>query len=98
MKYGNQIKLTPHSGCQWGKIILHADFLDQTIVEFVQALHEHFRLAEHRQEVRVTIPPRHDMPVEMAGKAKVLVESLHEFYDRLVEEIRVKDDCTPLAS
>src|SRR5208337_740597 len=70
VKYGNQIKLTPHSGCQWGKIILHADFLDQTIVEFVQALHEHFRLAEHRHEVRVTIPPRHDMPVEMAGKAR----------------------------
>ncbi|MGZ3392862.1 MAG: hypothetical protein ACXWPK_01815 [Isosphaeraceae bacterium] len=36
------------------------------------------------------------MPV--LGQTKVLVESLHEFYDRLVEEIRVEDDFTPLAS
>jgi len=33
------------------------------------------------------------MPV--LGQTKVLVESLHEFYDRLVEEIRVEDDSTP---
>jgi len=51
-------------------MILRADFLDQSIVEFVQALHEHFRLPEHRHEVRVTVPPRHDMPVEVAGKAR----------------------------
>jgi hypothetical protein len=36
------------------------------------------------------------MPV--LGETKVLVESLHEFYDRLVEEIRVEDDSSPLAS
>jgi ATP adenylyltransferase len=36
------------------------------------------------------------MPV--LGQTKVLVESLREFYDRLVEEIRVEDDSSPLAS
>ena len=36
------------------------------------------------------------MPV--LGQTKVLVESLHEFYDRLVEEIRAEDDSTPLVS
>jgi len=44
------------------------------------------------------IVPRWDgdtnfMPV--LGQTKVLVESLHEFYDRLVEEIRAKDHSTP---
>ncbi len=51
-------------------MILRADFLDQSIIEFVQALHEHFRLPDHRHEVGVTIPPWHDMPVKMAGKAR----------------------------
>jgi len=51
-------------------MILHADFFDQSIIKFVQALDEYFRMPEHRHEVRVTIPPWHNMPVKMAGKAR----------------------------
>lgn len=36
------------------------------------------------------------MPV--LGQTKVLVESLHEFYDRLVEAIGAEDDSTPRSS
>ncbi len=36
------------------------------------------------------------MPV--LGQTKVLVESLHEFYDRLVEEIRAEDHSSPPSS
>ncbi|HMF39025.1 MAG TPA: HIT domain-containing protein [Isosphaeraceae bacterium] len=36
------------------------------------------------------------MPV--LGQTKVLVESLHEFYDRLVEEIRAEDHSAPRSS
>ncbi len=47
------------------------------------------------------IVPRWDgdtnyMPV--VGQTKVLVESLHAFYDRLVEEICAEDDSTHRAS
>ncbi len=47
------------------------------------------------------IVPRWDgdtnfMPV--LGQTKVLVESLHEFYDRLVEEIRAADHSSPRSS
>ena len=52
-----------------GPSIFAGQLGDQPIVKLGQALDDHLGLAQHGHEVGVAVPPRDDVPVEMAGQA-----------------------------
>src|SRR5215213_1646715 len=45
-------------------------FRRESVIELVQTLDDHLGLAQHRHEIRVSVPTRNDMPVQVAGQPR----------------------------